>query len=100
VARMLSWFGHWRPASIVEFVLSGEGAEDVGGFETTGPRGDDPGGNVLVGYLAADAGRPELARPALERAADHYRNVLELTDSRDEELAALVERLEADAGAV
>ena len=49
--------------------------------------------------MAADAGLPELGPPCLAWAADYYRNLLELTDPRDEHLAALVERLEADAAA-
>jgi hypothetical protein len=98
VTRTLRWFEHWRPAVVVDFVLSGEGVEDVAGFDSSGPRGlDTPRANTLVGYLAIEAGRPQLAGPALGRAAEYFRHVLEQTDPRDAELAALVERLEADA---
>lgn len=102
LAGALAWFEHWsEPAAVIDFVLADAGAEDVEGFQTTGPRGaDHPGANLLAGYLAVAAGRPELVRPCLERAAEHYRSLLDLTDPPDEELAAFVDRLEADAAAV
>ena len=84
--------------AIVDFVLSGAGVVELDGFETSGPRGlDTPAANVLVGYLADAAGRPELRQPCLGRAAELYGEVLDRTEPRDEELATLVERLEADA---
>ena len=71
VERTLAWFGRWQPAVVVDFVLSEVGFVELDGFETSGPRGlDSPAANVLVGYLAADAGRPELRQPCLERAAE------------------------------
>jgi hypothetical protein len=98
VARTLAWFEHWQAPAVIDLVLSESGLVDLHGFETGGPRGlDTPAANVLVGYLAVAAGRPELRQPCLERAAQLYREVLDLTDPPNEELAALVERLEADA---
>jgi hypothetical protein len=98
VTRTLGWFERWQAPAVVDFVLSEAGVVELDGFETSGPRGlDTPAANVLVGYLADAAGRPELRQPCLERAAELYRDVLDRTEPRDEELATLVARLEADA---
>ena len=98
VGRILAWFERWsNPAEVVDFALGGAALEEVEGFETSGAGGpDDPVANLLAGYLAEAAGRPELVQPCLTRAAELYRDLLERTDPRSEELAALVERLESD----
>jgi hypothetical protein len=98
VADALAWFERWSdPAAVIEFLVPSGGAKEFEGFETAGSRGlGSPGCDLIVGYLAADAGRPELVRPCLERVVEHYRHLLESSVQPDPDLAARIERIESD----
>jgi hypothetical protein len=95
-----TWFLRWEDrGGVLTFLLSDA---DEGMFVGGAP--GSPGRDLLIGYLAPKAGRPELAGEHLARAAEFFREQLEehrRHAPRDitPEWESWVEGLEADAAA-